>query len=194
MPRDVLVVVDEAYTEFVRDPEVPDALALVRARPNVAVLRTFSKAYGLAGLRVGYAVAQPPVATALRKTALPFAVNSLAQAAAVASLAAGDEPGRAGGGAGRRARAGRRRAARAGVGPVRHPGQLRVVRRGGADAGAGAGVRRRRARRAALRHGRRPGDDRRDRGERPAARGRRSVPRRADRWDAAGGVTAAPGG
>ncbi|WP_460445723.1 histidinol-phosphate transaminase [Angustibacter aerolatus] len=91
VPRDVLVVVDEAYTEFVRDPEVPDALALVRARPNVAVLRTFSKAYGLAGLRVGYAVAQPPVATALRKTALPFAVNSLAQAAAVASLAAGDE-------------------------------------------------------------------------------------------------------
>jgi histidinol-phosphate aminotransferase len=87
-PRDVLVVLDEAYVEFVRDPSAPDALALQRARPNVAVLRTFSKAYGLAGLRVGYAVAAPEVASALRKTAVPFGVSGIAQAAAIASLAA----------------------------------------------------------------------------------------------------------
>lgn len=89
VPSDVLVVVDEAYTEFVRDPVAPDALALHRARPNVVGLRTFSKAYGLAGLRVGYAVAHPAVAQELRKTAVPFAVSSIAQDAAVASLAAG---------------------------------------------------------------------------------------------------------
>ena len=87
VPDDVLVVVDEAYREFVRDPDVPDALDVYRDRPNVAVLRTFSKAYGLAGLRVGYAVAHAPVADALRKAAVPFGVSGLAQDAAVASLA-----------------------------------------------------------------------------------------------------------
>jgi histidinol-phosphate aminotransferase len=91
VPRDVLVVIDEAYREFVRDPDVPDALEIYRDRPNVAVLRTFSKAYGLAGLRVGFAVAHEPVAEALRKTAVPFGVSGLAQAAAVASLGAEDE-------------------------------------------------------------------------------------------------------
>ncbi len=91
VPPDVVVVVDEAYTEFVRDPLAPDALAVHRARPNVVVLRTFSKAYGLAGLRVGYAVAHPEVAAALRKTAVPFGVSTIAQDAAVASLAAGAE-------------------------------------------------------------------------------------------------------
>ena len=91
VPRDVLVVIDEAYTEFVRDDQAPDAMALMRGRANVAVLRTFSKAYGLAGLRVGYAVAHPPVAQALRKTAVPFGVSTLAQEAAVASLAAGQQ-------------------------------------------------------------------------------------------------------
>ncbi len=91
VPGDVLVVVDEAYTEFVRDPEVPDALEVYRERPNVAVLRTFSKAYGLAGLRVGFAVAHEPVAEALRKTAVPFGVSSIAQVAAIASLAAEPE-------------------------------------------------------------------------------------------------------
>jgi len=93
VPSDVLVVLDEAYLEFVTAPDSPDALAVVRSRPNVAVLRTFSKAYGLAGLRVGYAVAHEPVAEALRKAAIPFGVNSLAQAAAVASLEAVDELG-----------------------------------------------------------------------------------------------------
>lgn len=86
VPPEVLVVVDEAYREFVRDARVPDGLDLYRERPNVCVLRTFSKAYGLAGLRVGYAVAPGPVADALRKTAVPFGVSQLAQDAAVASL------------------------------------------------------------------------------------------------------------
>ena len=87
----MLVVLDEAYLEFVSDPEAPDAIAVWRAHPNVLVLRTFSKAYGLAGLRVGYAVAHPRVATALRQTATPFGVSSIAQAAAIASLDAFDE-------------------------------------------------------------------------------------------------------
>src|SRR4029450_532566 len=91
VPSDVLVVIDEAYREFVRDPEVPDALLLYRDRPNVAVLRTFSKAYGLAGLRVGFAIAHEPVADALRKTAVPFGVSGIAQVAAVASLDAEPE-------------------------------------------------------------------------------------------------------
>jgi histidinol-phosphate aminotransferase len=86
VPADCLVVLDEAYREFVRDHAVPDGVELYRDRPNVAVLRTFSKAYGLAGLRVGYAVAHPGVAEAIRKTSLPFAVSTIAQAAAVASL------------------------------------------------------------------------------------------------------------
>lgn len=91
VPEDVLVVLDEAYLEFVTSEAAPDALAIHRVRPNVAVLRTFSKAYGLAGLRIGYAVAHEPVAEALRKAAIPFGVNSLAQAAAIASLDAFDE-------------------------------------------------------------------------------------------------------
>ncbi|WP_042407154.1 histidinol-phosphate transaminase [Streptacidiphilus carbonis] len=88
VPSDVLVVLDEAYCEFVRDAEVPDGIDLYRDRPNVCVLRTFSKAYGLAGLRVGFAVAHEPVAAALRQTAVPFGVSQLAQDAAVASLRA----------------------------------------------------------------------------------------------------------
>ncbi|MEU5773237.1 histidinol-phosphate transaminase [Streptomyces venezuelae] len=91
VPKDVLVVLDEAYREFIRDPEVPDGIEIYRDRPNVCVLRTFSKAYGLAGLRVGFAVAHEPVAAALRKTAVPFGVSQLAQDAAVASLRAEDE-------------------------------------------------------------------------------------------------------
>ncbi|MFI0432999.1 MAG: histidinol-phosphate transaminase [Candidatus Nanopelagicales bacterium] len=91
VPDDVLVVIDEAYAEFVDDPEAVDGLALLRDHPHVAVLRTFSKAYGLAGLRVGYAVAHPETAEAFRKTAIPFGVSTIAQDAAVASLAAEDE-------------------------------------------------------------------------------------------------------
>jgi histidinol-phosphate aminotransferase len=91
VPLDCLVVLDEAYHEYIRDGAVPDGMQLYRDRPNVAVLRTFSKAYGLAGLRVGFLVAHEPVAAAVRMTMLPFSVNSIAQAAAVASLAAEDE-------------------------------------------------------------------------------------------------------
>ncbi|MGV9424085.1 histidinol-phosphate transaminase [Streptomyces sp. NPDC003656] len=91
VPSDVLVVLDEAYREFIRDPEVPDGIELYRERPNVCVLRTFSKAYGLAGLRVGFAIAHEPVAAALRKTAVPFGVSHIAQEAAIASLQAEDE-------------------------------------------------------------------------------------------------------
>ena len=91
VPPDCLVVLDEAYCEYVRDPGMPDGLSLYKGWPNLAVLRTFSKAYGLAGLRVGFLVAAEPVAAAVRATMLPFTVNHLAQAAAVASLAAEPE-------------------------------------------------------------------------------------------------------
>ncbi len=88
VPEDVLVVLDEAYREFVVGDDVADGIDLYRERPNVAVLRTFSKAYGLAGLRVGFAIAHEPVAAALRRTEIPFGVNAIAQQAAIASLGA----------------------------------------------------------------------------------------------------------
>jgi len=88
VPGDCLVVLDEAYSDYVRDADVPDGMDLYRDRPNVAVLRTFSKAHGLAGLRVGFLVGHEPVAAAVRTTMLPFTVNALAQTAALASLAA----------------------------------------------------------------------------------------------------------
>jgi len=91
VPSDVVVALDEAYREFVTDPEVPDGLELLDEHENVVVLRTFSKAYGLAGLRVGYAIGAPELMTALRKVCVPFSVNAVAQAAAVASLDAADE-------------------------------------------------------------------------------------------------------
>ncbi|HEX6501179.1 MAG TPA: histidinol-phosphate transaminase [Micromonosporaceae bacterium] len=91
VPDDVLVVLDEAYREFVTDPAVPDGLETYGDRPNVAVLRTLSKAWGLAGLRVGFLVAQPDVAAAVRKVVTPFSTSSVAQAAALAALRADDE-------------------------------------------------------------------------------------------------------
>lgn len=91
VPSDVLVVLDEAYREFVTDPDVPDALETYGDRPNVVVLRTMSKAWGLAGLRMGYLVAQPEVATAIRKVVTPFSTSTVAQAAALAALAQEDE-------------------------------------------------------------------------------------------------------
>jgi histidinol-phosphate aminotransferase len=87
VPHDVVVALDEAYREFVTDPDVPDGLTLLDEHPNLIVLRTFSKAYGLAGLRVGYAIASDPALTAaLKQTQVPFAVSSVAQEAALASL------------------------------------------------------------------------------------------------------------
>ncbi|MDL9937718.1 histidinol-phosphate transaminase [Gordonia sp. ABSL1-1] len=93
VPSDVIVALDEAYFEYVRpdDTQRYDAVELYREFPNLVVLRTFSKAYGLAGLRVGYAIGNPQIITALGKVHVPFSVNSLAQHAAVASLAAADE-------------------------------------------------------------------------------------------------------
>jgi len=88
VPPHVLVVVDEAYLEFVRSEDPVDGLATYRDRPNVVLFRTFSKAYGLAGFRVGYAVAPAPVAAALRAVSLPFGVSHVAQTAAIASLQA----------------------------------------------------------------------------------------------------------
>ena len=86
VPADVLVVLDEAYREFVDDADAVDGIDYARGRDNVVVLRTLSKAYGLAGLRVGFAVGAPDVAAILRKVGIPFAVNAIAQAAAIASL------------------------------------------------------------------------------------------------------------
>lgn len=86
VPERVLVAVDEAYAEFVRDPAAAQGVSAALDRPNVVSLRTLSKAYGLAGLRVGYAVAAPGLITAIRKVGLPFAVNHLAQVAGIAAL------------------------------------------------------------------------------------------------------------
>lgn len=91
VPRDVLVVLDEAYAEFVDPSRIPDGLDYYRQYDNVAVLRTFSKAYGLAALRVGYCIAGPEVTEAMRKVQVPFGVSTLAQVAAVASLQHEDE-------------------------------------------------------------------------------------------------------
>lgn len=91
VPSSVLIVVDEAYQEFVRDPEAVDGIGLYRKYPNVVVLRTFSKAHGLAGLRVGYSISHPDVTQYLRVAAVPFAVSSIAESAAVASLRHFDE-------------------------------------------------------------------------------------------------------
>jgi histidinol-phosphate aminotransferase len=91
VPSDILVVLDEAYIEYIRDDLVPDSFGLVRVHSNVVVLRTFSKAYGLAGLRIGYAVGDPDIITALSKVYVPFTATSVSQAAAVAYLDASDE-------------------------------------------------------------------------------------------------------
>ena len=91
VPPHILVVLDEAYVEYIRGDLVPDSFGLVRAHSNVVVLRTFSKAYGLAGLRIGYAVADPDIVTALSKVYVPFTATSVSQAAAIACLDAADE-------------------------------------------------------------------------------------------------------
>jgi histidinol-phosphate aminotransferase len=91
VPETTLVVLDEAYREFVTDPDVPDGLAVYGDRPNVAVLRTLSKAWGLAGVRVGFLIAAPGVADVVRKVLTPFSTSALAQAAALAALGAADE-------------------------------------------------------------------------------------------------------
>jgi histidinol-phosphate aminotransferase len=92
VPDEVLVVVDEAYHEYVTDPDYPDAIAEhVHERPNVAALRTFSKIYGLAGLRIGYLVGPHEVVREAMKVRNPFDVSEVAHAAALASLDDPDE-------------------------------------------------------------------------------------------------------
>lgn len=88
VPRHVMVILDEAYVDFVRAPDPVDALSLLKTYKNLVVLRTFSKAYGLAGLRVGYALARRRLIRGLRAASTPFAVNAVAQAAAGAALRA----------------------------------------------------------------------------------------------------------
>ncbi|WP_062382968.1 histidinol-phosphate transaminase [Demequina iriomotensis] len=91
VPSRVLVVLDEAYLEYVRDPQVADGPASLERYPNLMLLRTFSKAYGLAGLRVGYAVGPAALISPVRACVTPFSVSGPAQLAAIASLDARDE-------------------------------------------------------------------------------------------------------
>ena len=91
VPADVVVAIDEAYLEFNIADDAADALAIYRDHPNVCVLRTFSKAHGLAGLRIGYCVAHEYLATGLRKVVTPFGVSNVGQQAALASLSAPQE-------------------------------------------------------------------------------------------------------
>jgi histidinol-phosphate aminotransferase len=86
LPDDVVLAVDEAYVEYARRPDFPRSLDWVRRRPGTIALRTFSKIYGLAGLRIGYGVADPELASYLERARHPFNVNRLAEAAAVAAL------------------------------------------------------------------------------------------------------------
>lgn len=86
VPEHVIVVFDEAYHEFSQHPDTPDVRPLILAGRNVVLLRTFSKAYGLAGLRVGYGIARPEIAEVLNRVRSPFNVNLIAQAAATAAL------------------------------------------------------------------------------------------------------------
>lgn len=88
---EVLVVIDEAYHHYTDPDVVPDALRTFCDRPNVVVTRTFSKAFALAGLRVGYCVGSPEVVAAARKTQVPFSVSGLAQQCAIAALGEEDE-------------------------------------------------------------------------------------------------------
>jgi|TARA_R110000822_G_scaffold92912_8_gene214192 histidinol-phosphate aminotransferase len=86
VPENVIVVLDEAYTEYVETGDVPNGLDYLTQYPNLLVSRTFSKAYGLAALRVGYGICQSAMADAMNRVRQPFNVNSLAQAAALATL------------------------------------------------------------------------------------------------------------
>jgi histidinol-phosphate aminotransferase len=86
LPDSVIAVVDEAYFEYSRDVDCPDTSLWLKELPNLVVVRTFSKAHGLAGLRVGYALSQPQIAETLNRLRQPFNVNSPALAAAAAAL------------------------------------------------------------------------------------------------------------
>ena len=87
MPRDVLVILDEAYNEYLEPADRTDSIAWIARYPNLVVSRTFSKAYGLAALRIGYGIMDAGIADMLNRVRQPFNVNALAQAAAVAAFA-----------------------------------------------------------------------------------------------------------
>ena len=86
VPEEVLVVLDEAYAEYVAEPDYPNGLELVDDYPNLIVTRTFSKAYGLAGLRMGYSVSHPDIADLMNRVRQPFNVNAMSLAAALVAL------------------------------------------------------------------------------------------------------------
>lgn len=86
LPPHIFVVIDEAYAEYVNDTTYPDSFELQKRFPNLIILRTFSKIYGLAGLRIGYAIAHPDIIQSLGQSRTPFSVNRLANAAALAAL------------------------------------------------------------------------------------------------------------
>ena len=86
VPEEVLVVLDEAYAEYVAEPDYPNGLELVYDYSNLIVTRTFSKAYGLAGLRMGYSVSHPDIADLMNRVRQPFNVNAMSLAAALVAL------------------------------------------------------------------------------------------------------------
>jgi len=86
IPSSVAVILDEAYREYLSEDEAGDAIEWVRRFPNLLVTRTFSKAYGLAGLRIGYGIAQPPLISIMQRVRSPFCVTQAAQIAAIAAL------------------------------------------------------------------------------------------------------------
>lgn len=86
LPKDVMVILDEAYEEYVTDPDYPDSLGLLDDHPHIIVLRTFSKIYGLAAFRIGYGIAHPDVVGELQRVREPFNTNRLAQRAALAAV------------------------------------------------------------------------------------------------------------
>ena len=169
VPPHILIAIDEAYVEYIRDGLLPDSLALVRDHANVVVLRTFSKAYGLAGLRVGYAAGHPDLITALDKAYVPFTATSISQAAAIASLDAADELLARTDAVVAERGAGQRRAARRRIHPAVVPDEFRVAAARGSHTGLRGAGRRRSRRGPAVRQRRCPGDDRRaGRERRPA--------------------------
>lgn len=87
LPKTCVVVIDEAYTEYVSEPDFPDTTHWIESCPNLIVTRTFAKAHGLAALRVGYGISDPRVADLLNRVRQPFNVNAMAQAAAAAAIA-----------------------------------------------------------------------------------------------------------
>ena len=167
IPSDVIIVIDEAYREFV-DPAYGDPVGeLVPKFANLVVTRTFSKAHGLAGLRLGYAIGDPRVIATVDKTLLPFAVNSLAQVAALAAIEHEGAIANAGAGHPRRARAGGGRTLPRRLEAAGPPGQLRLAAHRRRNRRRRARARTARRRRAAVRGRRRAGHDRHARRERP---------------------------